>query len=283
MKRFLCALVAVWACLGLDAQTRSVQSGHMSVTIPETWQSQIQDDGVMSFGIVALDPETETLYLFIEMDAVQTPGYIMTYSLKNNPAIGASADWDETESCELLSYEACQARFNNVMFGMTLVGKAIAFCDGSRSYGLVGMASPGHDFDSDPILASFRLVTGGDRQTSLSTREQLQNLIDSFQPYFGQEIDTGVTWNDLELHPVRDELTFTYGISLIRKSDLDEEDLRELKKAMAPAIKEAVFEMGRSMRLIERCREENYTFVIRVVDKDKKLLFSTAVTPEDYE
>lgn len=269
------------------SQTKTIEAGNMAVTIPSSWYAQNVSGaaGLGSEFIVITDENTEQIYMLTEMDGILSPEHIMQYSLVNNPKLSAEADWDEPEKIRYISFDACSARFNNVYMGATRVGKAITFCDGQYSYALVSMAAPGYDFSADPVITTFRLT--GKRSNSVSVkksaREQLTEMIAEFRDYFGQQISTGITWENLELSPDKNELAFTFGVSMFQKADLDEKSLLELKNELKDDFVSSVNEMAKAFKVIQQCKNEHYSFVIKVVDRDKMPLCQYLITYKDYK
>ena len=284
--RFVCTQALILICMAAIAQTKTVESGNISVTIPDTWQVSNNDkESVIGSFLVIRDRNTENIYFLMDFEAVMPPEQLMQYSIINNKTISADAEWDDLEEFVFLSHKACQARFSNVFMGATRVGKAISFCDGSHSFGIVAMAPPGYDFTTDPVITSFSVI---DKETKtqgpeLSTREQLNNLINGFRSQFGSEISPGITWDDMELSSKKNELTFTYGISLFCKEDLTKEVLNDLVESMQPELLKTVDQMGKSFKVFQQCKKERYTFILNLVDRNKKLIHQFVVTAKDYQ
>ena len=268
------------------AQTKVVECGNMSVTIPQKWTSSIDDkeSGIGSKLILVYDENKNHIYMIGEYSMNATPDYILQSGVINNPTLNSNAEFGDIEKISYQSYDACSVLFNNIFFGMTKVGKAIAFCEKSRSYAIIAMANPGESFKNDIVFNSFRL-TGKEisEVNTKSTREQIIGLINEFQKYFGTQISQGVSFDNLELAPNNNILTFTYGISLFSKDDLDEETINEIYNSMKGDMMNGLNQMANSFKVIQQCKDESYTFILKIVDKNKTELFSYTITPKDYK
>lgn len=285
MKTFhLLGILSIFVlCLSIKAQNKSFESAGMAVTIPETWQTSDSGDLLGNF-IIIRDTNTENIYFLMALNGIMQPEYTMQYSIINNQTFNKESEWDDIEECQFLSYKACKCRFNIVFFGATRIGKAITFCDGKKSYGIVAMAPPGYNFDTDPVLTSFHLTENVEHEeTKLSTREQLNLIITQFTTHFGTEISPGITWDNLELAPQKNELSFTYGISLFNKDDIEEEMINDLIAELKPEMMNVVDQMSNSFQVIKQCKKEKYTFLFKIVDRNKHELCTFTVTPRDYK
>ena len=279
---FLCSFISLHSL----SQTKTVESGNMAITIPQGWNvdNDMGSSSIMSGSFLIRDEYDERIYVLFEMDGLSTPEYIMQYSIINNSQFG-EADWGQQKKIQFLSYDACSIEFKNKIMGAVYDGKAIAFNDNQHSYGIIAMALPGYDFTKDPVINTFHLTGKINNSVSetKSTREQIKELIYELRNNFGQQISPGLTWDNLELHPDKDELTFTYSITLISKADLDEETLAELSTGLKNDLVNSLDEMAKVMKIIQRCKDEKFTFIIKVTDRDKALLCQYVITPKDYQ
>ena len=270
--------------LSLKAQNKTFESAGMVVTIPENWQTSDNGDLLGNF-IIIRDSNTENIYFLMALNGVMQPEYTMQYSIKNNQTFNKESEWDDIQECQFLSYKACQCRFNIVFWGATRIGRAITFCDGKKSYGIVAMAPPGYKFDTDPVITTFRLTEKEieHEDFQLSTREQLISIINQFKNHFGTEISPGITWDNLELDPKKNELTFTYGISLLSKDELEEEAINNFISELKPEMMNVVDQMSNSFYVLKQCKKEKYAFNFKIVDRNKQELCMFTVTHKDYK
>jgi len=268
------------------AQTKDVECGNLCVTIPQSWSSSVEDLGT-TLGLkllLVLDEEQNHVYFIMQYSMNATPEYILEYGVINNATLKADAEFGTPEKVKYQSFDACSIRFNKVLMGNKKVGKAIAFCEQPRSYVIVAMANPGESFDDDVILKTFRL-TGKDVSTenSKSSREQLKELINTFKGHFGAEVGEGVTFDNMELAPDKDVLTLTYGLVNVSKADIDAGTKEQIYDSMRGLLMAGLDDMAKSFKVFQQCKDENYTFVIKLVDMNKSDLFSYTITPDDYK
>lgn len=290
MKKDLRVFIVLFLCCFISlqslSQTKKAESGNMAITIPQSWtvESDTRLSSMMPGYLFIRDEYDERIYFVIEMDALCTPEHLMQYSIINNPELNR-AKWGQQKEIQFLSYDACSANFKNKVMGAVYDGKAITFNDNQHSYGIVAMAMPGYDFTKDPVINTFQ-ITGklyNSPSETKSAREQINELIYEFRDNFGQQVTPGVTWDNLELNPNKDEVTFTYGISLISKADLNEETLSEFSDGLKDDFVNSINEFAKSFKAIQQCKDEKFTFIIKVLDCDKNLLCRYVITPKDYQ
>lgn len=285
-NRFLCITI-LFSCLALlsTAQTKKVEFANMGITIPTTWTYYTQEDDVLDGAVVVvLGDDNDNIYSLMEYGITGNLAEFFKNGFMNsdNP-LTQYAEWGEIEHTKFLNYDAFKVFFNNVLSGITKVGVVYGFCDGEQSYFIMAMAPPGYNFNQDCVISSFHL-TGKKKfvASTKSTREQLNDVITEFRSYFGKQVATGITFDNLILHPTKDELTFVYGISIISIDDLSANDIEEFKDGMAVEMVDALKEMMHSIPVFDQCAKENYTFIIKILDKDKKEIFTHTLKPKDY-
>ena len=216
------------------------------------------------------------------MDA--TPEYIMTTGVINNNAFRASSSFGKVEKIRYQSYDACTVSFSLQNGADVMRGKAVTFSKDARSYAIIAITREEVSIEDDIVFKTFRL-TGKEKEfaSTKSTREQLEDLINDFQSNFGDQISPGVCFDNLELDSKKNDLTFTYRISVVSKEELNPDELQSLQKEIGQGMIDILDQMAATFKVIKQCKEENYTFRIRCLDMYKKELLYFVLTPSDYK
>lgn len=286
IRLFFLLLVVGTFNVASNAQTKVVEVGNMGVSIPESWDSyEINDFTSMGMhGFLVKDENAEQIYMLFEMESCQSPEETMQYGVMNNNILKENVKWGEIESIKFHSFDACKVRFTNTFAHAPRTGTAITFSDTGHDYTIMAMAVPGYDFTNDPVISSFRLTgkASTSESSSASTREQLELLIDMFKNQRDREIGNGITYEEMSLHPTKDILTLKLRITYLNKSYIDEETLAEMNTDFRGIMIEMVDNMTNALSVFQHCKDENYTFVIKMLDKNKQELCSYTLTPEEY-
>ncbi len=285
IRVFLMIFVLAASHLASNAQTKVVESGNFAVTIPEGWFSYDANISALGLnGILLRDENAERIYLLLEMEVLLSPEESMEYGIFNNQMLKEGAEWGDKESIKFLSFDACKVSFTNNFANAPRTGKAITFNDGQRCYAIVAMAIPGYDFSSDLVINSYHLTGKGTSQAyTKNTREQLVDMIDTFKDRWGMEIGEGTTMEKWILHPTKNELTIPFSILILDKEDIDEGTLLLMKIGLQDDLVEALNQMAKTFPLLQRCKDENYTFIFKYLDKNKQELCTYTIKPEDYK
>ena len=279
---FLLIIMAVGYMVPAWSQNKTVKKGSMQVTVPESYNVSYNDDGMMK-GIMVYNDLSGKIYMFMELAQLSTPEYLMQYAVKNIDFVASATFSQDGVKTRFNSYDACMSTFTTSIGSTRYNGKAYTLNDGkNNSFGIIALYKtlPA----SDPILASFKLVESDTPQrTFKNAREEMQFLIDGLSNGWGTSIGNGMLLDKMELHPTRDELIYTMRFASISIADIEESKLPEVKTEIEASMPGMLKVYAANMPAIKRCMDENYTFVYRVLDKDKRLMVICTCTPQQYK
>ena len=263
--------------LASNAQTKTVETGNFEITIPSTWETYTTDE-LTAMGLQALfvkDENAERIYMLFEMTMFDfSPEDVIRFCIMNNDMLKENAKWGDIKPFKYHSVDASKVDFTNTFMRAPRTGTAITFRDGKISYGIVIMAIPGYEIADDPVFKSFHLTGKGlpSETSTMSTRDQLKEMIDMFKDKWGSKIGEDATMDNMILHPTKNELTFVFSFLFVSKEELDEDTLSSMKFDLKDDMVEAISQMAESFPVIQRCKDENYTFILKYLDKNKQEL-----------
>ena len=288
MKTKLLLFVLVAFMVASCSKKKEVTSGNIVIEIPINYKVETNSlNQVSDFmsGLLAADKDLSHVYFLYELKMKSEPDYILEFSVKGAIRnVTSSSQWEESEKTKFLSYDAYKCKFTATFQGKDMNGIAYAFNDGkSRSYGVVAMYK-GAVPSEDPVLNSFHLTKNTDPEVSYKNAgEEMQHFVEQIRPVFGQDTNSGYTIHDIEVYPEKKELIYTMGITVMSKSDLSPSELAEAQAASNSNMSIAIKEMAKSQPPLLRCMGEGYNITINIVDKNKEHLFTSTLSPEDYQ
>ena len=284
---FLTTILLSITSLMIMSQEKEVSYSSITVRVPYSWNASCKDVATFAKMISITDAEPPTfIYILSEYDfQSESLEYSFESLIKNNNTeLYKDAIWEELEYTTVANRKAIKANYSKVFLGEQFECTAYCTLTERNIYTFIFMNKKGSYDHSANILKSIRIDDSKTKYEKYrSGREEVRAFHDGMikAKGFGREVAEGITFDNIDVSDIEDNLIYEYTILLVDINQCTEEEKEEIRKeirnGMLDSIKDQVLSYGGA----KRCVDEGFGVIVKIYDKNKQIITTLRYSNSD--